>query len=82
MRSRPGEAGGTGRLRLAAVSAGRTWPVPLFLAGGLTAENVGEAIARVRPVGVDVASGVECAPGVKDRGKLRRAFFEAVREGR
>lgn len=50
----------------------------LILAGGLTNENVEEAIARVRPWQVDTASGVEQAPGVKDAQKVR-AFVEAVR---
>ena len=53
-------------------------PVPAFVAGGLDPENVGEVIRRLRPEGVDVASGVESAPGIKDRRKLER-FFEAVR---
>ena len=51
----------------------------VILAGGLTPENVGEAIRQVRPFAVDVASGVEAAPGVKDTSKLC-AFFNAVRE--
>lgn len=55
------------------------WPVPVLIAGGLTPENVGDAIRRLRPAGVDVASGVESAPGVKDRARLER-FFAAVRE--
>ncbi len=51
---------------------------PLVLAGGLTPENVGEAIRRVRPDAVDVSSGVEAAKGVKDHRKIA-AFMQAVR---
>jgi phosphoribosylanthranilate isomerase len=51
----------------------------IILAGGLTPENVGEAIHTVRPYAVDVASGVESSPGKKDPAKLR-AFFAAVEQ--
>lgn len=52
--------------------------IPLVLAGGLSPENVAEAIRQVRPVAVDVSSGVESAPGVKDPALVRR-FVENVR---
>ena len=51
---------------------------PIILSGGLDAGNVGEAIARVHPAAVDVSSGVESAPGIKDTDKIR-AFVAAVR---
>jgi len=50
----------------------------VLLAGGLTPENVGAAIRLVRPSAVDVASGIESAPGIKDQRQMRQ-FFEAVR---
>jgi phosphoribosylanthranilate isomerase len=50
----------------------------LLLAGGLRPDNVAEAILRVKPYGIDVSSGVERAPGLKDHGKLA-ALFDAVR---
>jgi phosphoribosylanthranilate isomerase len=53
------------------------WTKPWMLAGGLTPENVGEAIARTGARQVDVASGVESAPGAKDAG-LIRAFIDAA----
>lgn len=74
----PGRAGGTGVSFDWSALEGSRLPLPFFLAGGLTPENVGEALARVRPPAVDVASGVESAPGIKDRDRMAR-FFEAVR---
>jgi len=75
----PAGLGGTGEtfnwdLAIRANQLGR----PIFLAGGLTPENVGEAVTRVRPFGVDVSSGVEVVPGRKDHAKVR-AFIQAAR---
>jgi phosphoribosylanthranilate isomerase len=74
----PGRSGGTGTVFDWNLLAGRAWPGPMILAGGLDPDNVGEAIARVHPAAVDVASGVESSPGIKDEDKTR-LFFEAVR---
>ena len=75
-----GEFGGTGKAapwELIANQYDRTnWP-PLILAGGLTCENVADAIRAVRPDGVDTASGVESSPGVKDTKLIARFVAEA-----
>jgi phosphoribosylanthranilate isomerase len=73
-----GEYGGTGVTADWNGAAELAKRYPILLAGGLTAENVAEAVQRVRPWGVDVASGVESAPGVKDLNKIK-AFIKAVR---
>jgi phosphoribosylanthranilate isomerase len=74
----PGQYGGTGRHAPWQLLADFQPGVPVILAGGLTPDNVAEAVRVVRPYAVDVASGVESAPGVKDPEKLRR-FIDNVR---
>lgn len=69
--------GGTGQTVDWAAAAALASQRRIILAGGLTPENVAEAIRTVRPFAVDVSSGVESAPGVKD-GQRLRAFFAAV----
>jgi phosphoribosylanthranilate isomerase len=69
---------GSGRVFDWSLAEGAPSGLRLVLAGGLNPDNVGEAIRRVRPWGVDVASGVEAAPGVKDPVALR-AFINAAR---
>ena len=73
----PEKRGGTGRTVDWSAAARIAAQRRVLLAGGLTPENVAEAIACVRPFGIDVSSGVEKSPGVKDHGRLR-ALFEAV----
>jgi phosphoribosylanthranilate isomerase len=75
----PGQHGGTGQTAPWHLLASFRPGVPIILAGGLTADNVAEAIRIVRPYGVDVASGVESAPGRKDAEKMRR-FLANSRE--
>jgi phosphoribosylanthranilate isomerase len=74
-----GLPGGTGETFEWEHARAHRGPVPVILSGGLTAENVADAIAVVRPFAVDVASGVESSPGRKDHAKLE-AFAAAVRE--
>lgn len=77
----PGDYGGTGRLsdwHLAAEAVRRFPEKTILLSGGLTPENVADAIGQVRPFGVDLASGVESAPGRKDPDKVR-SFLTAAK---
>lgn len=79
---RPGQFGGTGAIadwRIAATYATTKGVPSLVLAGGLTPENVGDAIAAVRPAAVDTAGGVESSPGKKDMARMQ-AFVRTARE--
>lgn len=72
------QRGGTGQRADWAAAASLARQRPVVLAGGITPENVAEAMATVRPFGIDVSSGVEDAPGIKSPDRLR-ALFEALR---
>ena len=75
----PGGLGGTGEtFNWELAVKARKYGKPIFLAGGLTPENVAGAVRQVRPFAVDVSSGVESAPGVKDTAKVR-AFIAAAK---
>jgi phosphoribosylanthranilate isomerase len=74
----PVKRGGTGRVIDWTIAAALAAQRKILLAGGLTPDNVMEAVAQVRPFGIDVSSGVERAPGVKDHQRIR-ALFEALR---
>lgn len=71
-------AGGTGRRFDWSLLTAYDRAKPFFLSGGITIENVVVAITLLRPDGIDLASGVESAPGVKDQSKIAE-FFERVR---
>ena len=77
-----GQYGGTGKRSDWAVARRAAKSHRIILAGGLTPENVAEAIRTVQPYAVDVASGVESRPGKKDPGKLRAFFAEVERANR
>lgn len=76
----PGQYGGTGKTvdwtALRSHYDFAAWP-PLLLAGGLNPENIADAICTVQPWGVDVASGVESSPGVKDPERVRSFIAHA-----
>ena len=77
-----GQYGGTGKVHdwtLSRQIKEAVAPVPVILAGGLKPKNVKEAVLMVKPYAVDVASGVEASPGVKDQGKVR-AFVENAKQ--
>lgn len=72
----PGQVGGTGATFEPSLAAGIP-PERLIMAGGLRPDTVAEVVRRVRPYGVDVASGVERSPGVKDHGKIQEFIRRA-----
>jgi phosphoribosylanthranilate isomerase len=80
--AKPGQYGGSGRIANWAIARRIAAARPIILAGGLTPDNVADAIRTVRPHAVDVASGVESRPGKKDLGKMREFFREVERASR
>jgi phosphoribosylanthranilate isomerase len=74
---RPGRPGGTGESFNWELVRGRRPEIPAILAGGLTPDNVADAIAVADPFAVDVSSGIEVSPGIKDHA-LMAAFAEAA----
>jgi phosphoribosylanthranilate isomerase len=76
---RKDQYGGTGHVADWSIATKLAQQYPILLAGGLTPENVTEAIRQVRPWGVDVASGVEVAPGKKAAAKMR-LFVESAKQ--
>jgi len=76
---RKDQYGGTGQTADWSIAMKLTGRYPILLAGGLTPENVAAAIQQVKPWGVDVASGVEMAPGEKDAKKMQ-AFVKQCRQ--
>ena len=73
----PAKRGGTGRTIDWTLAAEIARQRDIVLAGGLTPDNISDAISHVQPFGVDVSSGVEVRPGIKDHGRLK-ALFEAI----
>lgn len=69
-----GIPGGTGKTIPESLLREKAGDLPLWLAGGINPENVGEIVAKFRPELIDVSSGVEDAPGIKNAGKMRKLF--------
>ena len=77
----PGQPGGTGQtFNWALAMEARLLGRPVVLSGGLTIDNVGEAVRRVRPFAVDVSTGVEALPGKKDPARMS-TFIRMARGG-
>ena len=75
---RPGAAGGTGETFDWELLAERRSQIPMILAGGLSPDNVAAAIRATHPFAVDVASGVEAAPGIKDHSRMGELVERAI----
>ncbi|MCK4910947.1 MAG: phosphoribosylanthranilate isomerase [Thermodesulfovibrionales bacterium] len=75
----PDAHGGTGEVFDWDIAAHAVATHRIILAGGLTPDNIAEAVQRVRPYAVDVSSGVETAPGIKDHAKMREFISRAKR---